>query len=152
MNRWKPWALALCLALVGCGAADLGPDQHGAVVTPQSLQGQWLVINYWAEWCAPCRKEIPELNALPEHIDGVRVLGVNFDGLRDEALRRAADGMGIAFTVLADNPAEYFKLPPTGVLPVTYLVDERGKVRERRLGEQTAEGLVARLRALREES
>src|SRR5690606_11211450 len=82
MNRWKPWALALCLALVGCGAADLGPDQHGAVVTPQSLQGQWLVINYWAEWCAPCRKEIPELNALPEHIDGVRVLGVNFDGLR----------------------------------------------------------------------
>lgn len=151
MTGWKHWALALCLALSGCGAGDLGPDQHGTRVTPESLRGQWLVINYWAEWCAPCRKEIPELNALPERIDNVRVLGVNFDGLRDEALRKAADEMGIAFTVLADNPAGYFGLEPSGVLPVTYLVDERGKVRERLLGEQTAEGLVARLRALREE-
>ncbi|HLV19209.1 MAG TPA: TlpA disulfide reductase family protein [Pseudomonas sp.] len=152
MKGWKCWALGLCLALGGCGEADLGPDQHGSLVTSESLRGQWLVINYWAEWCAPCRKEIPELNALASRIDGVRVLGVNFDGLQGEALRKAADGMGIAFTVLADNPAERFRLPPTGVLPVTYLVDEQGKVRERLLGEQTAEGLVARLKALREES
>lgn len=152
MNGWKQWALGLCVALAGCGATDLGPDQHGQRVTPESLKGQWLVINYWAEWCAPCRKEIPELNALPEQIDNVCVLGVNFDGLRDEALLRAADAMGIAFTVLADNPAEHFGLEPSGVLPATYLVDARGKVRERLLGEQTAEGLVARLRVLREGS
>ena len=152
MNGWKRWALGLCVALAGCGAADLGPDQHGQVVTPESLQGQWLVINYWAEWCAPCRKEIPELNALPERIDKVRVLGVNFDGLQGEALLRAAEGMGIDFTVLADNPAEHFGLEPSGVLPATYLVDERGKVRARLLGEQTADGLVARLQALREGS
>ena len=152
MKAWKHGVLGLCMALGGCGAADLGPDQHGARVAPESLEGQWLVINYWAEWCAPCRKEIPELNALPERIEGVRVLGVNFDGLRDEALLRAVEGMGIDFTVLADNPATHFGLEPTGVLPVTYLIDARGKVRERLLGEQTADGLVARLNALREES
>jgi thiol-disulfide isomerase/thioredoxin len=152
MSGWKQWALALCVTLAGCGAADLGPDQHGQVVSPESLKGQWLVINYWAEWCAPCRKEIPELNALTERIDNVRVLGVNFDGLQGEALLRAADGMGIGFTVLANNPAEHFGLEPSGVLPATYLVDERGQVRARLLGEQTADGLVVRLRALREGS
>jgi thiol-disulfide isomerase/thioredoxin len=152
MSGWKQWALALCVTLAGCGAADLGPDQHGQVVSPESLKGQWLVINYWAEWCAPCRKEIPELNALTERIDNVRVLGVNFDGLQGDALLRAADGMGIGFTVLANNPAEHFGLEPSGVLPATYLVDERGQVRARLLGEQTADGLVVRLRALREGS
>lgn len=149
MTRWKQWALGLCVTLAGCGAPDLGLDQHGQLVTPESLQGQWLVINYWAEWCAPCRKEIPELNALPEQIDRVRVLGVNFDGLQGEALLRAADAMGIQFTVLAEDPAARFDLPPTGVLPVTYLVDEHGQMREQLLGEQTAESLLTRLIALR---
>jgi hypothetical protein len=77
---------------------------------------------------------------------------VNFDGLQGDALLRAAEGMGIGFSVLADNPAAHFGLEPSGVLPATYLVDERGKVRARLLGEQTADGLVARLQALREGS
>ncbi|RFQ34034.1 TlpA family protein disulfide reductase, partial [Pseudomonas sp. ATCC 13867] len=41
------------LLLAGC-SADYGSDQHGQKVTAASMDGQWLVINYWAEWCAPC--------------------------------------------------------------------------------------------------
>ncbi|MNJ72495.1 Thiol-disulfide oxidoreductase ResA [compost metagenome] len=110
------------------------------------------MLNYWAEWCAPCRKEIPELNALDQQQlggQGVRVLGVNFDALQGDSLRQAADTMGIAFTVLAEDPAQRYGLPPSKVLPVTYIVDARGRVREQLLGEQTEAGLVARLQALR---
>lgn len=146
--------IGLCAGLVLAGCSDdVGVDQHGRKVAAERLDGQWLVINYWAEWCAPCRTEIPELNALAEQQrdNAVRVLGVNFDGLQGGELSKAAQAMGIEFTVLEEDPAPRYQLPRSEVLPVTYIVDGRGQVRERLLGEQTAAGLTARLLALREE-
>lgn len=138
------------LILAGC-AEDIGVDQHGRKVAVERLEGQWLVINYWAQWCAPCRTEIPELNALEKQLkaQSVQVLGVNFDGLQDEKLSQASQDMGITFTVLAQDPAERYQLPRAEVLPVTYIIDPLGRMRERLLGEQTAAGLTARLAALK---
>lgn len=140
------------LILAGC-AEDLGVDQHGRKVAVERLEGQWLVINYWAQWCAPCRTEIPELNALEQQLkeQSVQVLGVNFDALQGEKLSEATQDMGISFTVLAQDPAERYQLPRAEVLPVTYIVDDQGRMRERLLGEQTAAGLTARLAALKAE-
>ncbi|MCY1401579.1 Thiol-disulfide oxidoreductase ResA [compost metagenome] len=140
------------LILAGC-SEDFGVDQHGKTVSASSMDGQWLVINYWADWCAPCRTEIPELNRLAKDSEGkgVRVVGVNYDGLRDADLGKAAEQLGIRFTVLADDPAPRFSLPPSEALPVTYIVDDKGKMRDRLVGEQTASGVQARLMALREE-
>jgi thiol-disulfide isomerase/thioredoxin len=140
------------LILAGC-AEDIGVDQYGRKVAVERLEGQWLVINDWAQWCAPCRTEIPELNTLEEQLkeQSVQVLGVNFDGLQGEKLSQAAQDMGITFTVLAQDPAERYQLPRAEVLPVTFIVDAQGRMRERLLGEQTAAGLIARLKALKAE-
>ncbi|MCU1716761.1 TlpA disulfide reductase family protein [Pseudomonas sp. 5P_3.1_Bac2] len=145
-------ALSLGLLLSACGS-DLGVDQHGAKVAQSRVDGQWLVINYWAQWCAPCRSEIPQLNQLSQQLAAqkVQVLGVNFDGLQGEKLKQAAEEMAIQFTVLAQDPAERYQLPRSEALPVTYIIDDHGKVRERLLGEQTAAGLTARLQALKAE-
>ncbi|MBD9414407.1 TlpA family protein disulfide reductase [Pseudomonas sp. PDM16] len=134
------------LFLAGC-AEDWGVDQHGRKVTAEQLEGQWLVINYWAEWCKPCRTEIPELNRLDEELrgKGVQVLGVNFDALQGETLAAAAKTFDIRFTLLAQDPAPRLELPRNDVLPVTYLVDNKGRLRERLVGEQTAAGLHERL-------
>ncbi|MCQ4311975.1 TlpA family protein disulfide reductase [Pseudomonas stutzeri] len=144
-------SLLACLALAGC-AEDWGPDQHGAEVTAQQLEGQWLLINYWAEWCGPCRTEIPELNTLDESRSDITVLGVNFDGLQGSELNAAAEDLGIRFRVLSTDPADRLELPRSAVLPVTYIVDEAGTVRQSLVGEQTAEGLLARLEQLRQEN
>lgn len=141
------FGLLACLALAGC-AEDWGPDQHGTDVTAQQLDGQWLLINYWAEWCGPCRTEIPELNALDDSHDDITVLGVNFDGLQGEELAAAAKDLGIDFRVLSLDPAERLDLPRSAVLPVTYIVDGDGKVRHQLVGEQTAEGLREHLAKL----
>ncbi len=90
------------------------------------------------------------MNALAEQTKNqhTQVLGVNFDALQADALSKAADTMGIRFTVLAQDPGQRFKLPRSEALPVTYLVDPSGEVRERLMGEQTAAGLSKRLAEL----
>ncbi|MBF7729384.1 TlpA disulfide reductase family protein [Pseudomonas sp. N040] len=145
-------ACLLLFLLSGC-AEDFGPDQHGQKVPAASIEGQWLVINYWADWCPPCRKEIPELNLLAEQLKGqnVRVLGVNYDGLQGDALQAAIQAFAIGFTVLAEDPAARLQLPRSGGLPVTFIVDPHGRLQKQLLGEQTAAGLAAQLAELREQ-
>lgn len=153
MIGWMAMSALLGLLLTGCADEDMGVDQHGRKVSAQRLDGQWLVINYWAQWCAPCRSEIPQLNELAQQLKGqpVTVLGVNFDGLQGAALTDSAQVLGIDFTVLAQDPAQRWQLPRSEVLPVTYIVDPQGQLRERLLGEQTAASLLARLSELRGE-
>lgn len=145
-------AVLLGALLSGC-AEDWGPDQHGATVSAADLKSRWLIINYWAQWCAPCRTEIPEFNALATELDGqnVAVLGVNFDALQGDALKKATDEFAITFTVLAQDPAARLALERNDVLPVTYIIDPQGVVRERLLGEQTKTGLLEHLARLQQQ-
>ncbi|MDE1167159.1 MAG: TlpA disulfide reductase family protein [Pseudomonas sp.] len=149
---FKRFAMALmaCVLLSGCGA-DYGPDQNGKVVQAKQLDGQWLVVNYWAEWCGPCRTEIPQLNTLADQLkgQGVAVVGVNFDNLQGDDLKKAAETLGITFTVLAQDPAPRFDLPSSEALPITYIIDNKGKIRDQLIGEQTAEGITAKLQQLK---
>jgi len=147
---FRIFAVLACLALAGC-AEDWGPDQRGETVTAKQLEGQWLLINYWAEWCGPCRTEIPELNLLDQSKDDVTVLGVNFDGLTGDELASAAKTMNIDFRILSVDPSERLDLPRSGVLPVTYIVSPEGEVKARLVGEQTAQGLQEQLARLKTE-
>ncbi|MFR0675319.1 TlpA family protein disulfide reductase [Enterobacterales bacterium AW_CKDN230030176-1A_HGKHYDSX7] len=143
-------AITAGLLLGGCGA-DYGVDQHGKAVEASQVDGHWVILNYWAEWCGPCRLEVPELNTAAQRwqASGVKVIGVNFDGLQGDELKQASETLGIRFTVLAQDPAEHYDLPRSEALPVTYIIDDKGKVREQLVGEQTLESLKARLKALK---
>ncbi|KTC23618.1 peroxiredoxin [Pseudomonas putida] len=152
MTRRLAAALAITASLLlgGCGV-DYGLDQNGNAVKAEQIEGRWVVLNYWAEWCGPCRTEIPELNAAAKdwQAQGITVLGVNFDGLRGDELKKASQALGIDFTVLADDPADRYDLPRSEALPVTYIIDDKGKVREQLMGEQTAEGLAEKIKVLK---
>jgi len=110
----------------------------------QQFSGQWLVVNYWAEWCAPCRVEIPELNELHE-MQGVSVVGVNFDGLLGPDLAKSVATMAIEFPVLSEDPRARWQLEQPSILPTTLLVSPNGELVEVRRGPQT---LVALLDAM----
>lgn len=140
--------LILVWLLTACSPAEpFGTDQHGAVIPKALLAEHWLVINYWAVWCAPCRKEVPALNELHHelHAHGVRVLGVNYDQLQGEALLADSQQLGIEFPVFSRDPAEHFKLPETRGLPATYIVNQDGRLVGQLNGEQSKESILAAL-------
>ena len=70
--------ITLALLLGGCDTAHR--PQETTQTSIAALKGQWVVINYWARWCKPCVKEIPELNKLNQQHTDITVLGVNYDG------------------------------------------------------------------------
>ena len=63
-RRFSLIALLALFTLSSCEREDVVALADGGQVPFDHWQGRWLIINYWAEWCAPCRKEIPELNLL----------------------------------------------------------------------------------------
>jgi thiol-disulfide isomerase/thioredoxin len=73
--------------LVSCGQS---PEPDEPASSAQQYRGRWIVLNYWAEWCKPCREEIPELNQLSRELaDRVAVLGINYDGATGPELANA---------------------------------------------------------------
>ncbi len=104
------------------------------------MQGQWVVINYWAIWCKPCAEEIPELNALDE-LPGVTVLGVNFDGASGAELAQQLQQLAIRFPTLDADPAAQLGLARPVVLPTTLVLDPSGKLRDTLVGPQTLQSL-----------
>ena len=78
-----------CLLIALSLTAACGPVPGDAPgLNPADFHGRWLVINYWAEWCTPCIKEIPELNQLAQQYPELAVVGVNFDGTEGDELAR----------------------------------------------------------------
>lgn len=139
--------LLVSLILLGCSAKT--PSQfallEGGSIDLQSPQ-QLVLINYWAIWCAPCRKEIPEFNQLlEERGDNIAVLAVNFDGSQGQQLRDEIAKLGIKFPSLLEDPRDLWGLEPVQVLPETLVIGRNGQLLHRLIGPQTKESLEALL-------
>ncbi|ONF42439.1 redoxin [Marinobacter lutaoensis] len=148
-TRARRVALAL---LLGGATAWLGGCQPpsferigGPPIEWDALRGQWVLVNYWAEWCQPCWEEIPALNALDSAPD-ITVLGVNFDGVTGSELSALGARMGIEFTLLAQDPGPALGWTSPVGLPATFVVAPDGSLREARFGAQTEAGIRALMR------
>jgi thiol-disulfide isomerase/thioredoxin len=132
------FCLTLLLALAGCGGGGGTADP----VDLDQLRGQWVVINYWAQWCKPCIREIPELNHLNRQYRHVTVLGVNYDGATGRELELQLEKLGIEFATLPGDPARQLGVPRPVVLPTTLILDQQGQLHATLVGPQTLESLA----------
>ena len=138
------FSLGACSDAQPAVAPVIGPVAtfHDGTTKPwASFEGEHLLINYWAEWCKPCRKEIPELNELDHRAD-IAVVGVNFDGIEGAELLALMERLGIEFPVAVKDPREVWGVAPIEVLPTTIVVDDTGKAMRVLIGPQTAETLL----------
>ncbi|GGC86261.1 TlpA family protein disulfide reductase [Halopseudomonas salina] len=144
-HQIKAWViLTSLLALVACTQPQW-IDHRGASVRAADLEGRWVVVNYWAEWCAPCREELPELNSLSRASDQVVVLGIHFDAYQGEELRALSEEMDIGFSVVGHDFAEAYGLALPQVLPTTYVINPQGTLSHTLQGPQTEQELMALL-------
>ena len=132
----------LLLLLGSCGLADKNANEMPEF-SMDNYKGKWLVLNYWAEWCAPCIKEIPELNALDsDYSADLDVVAVNFDHIEGQALTDLAARMKISFDVLEKDPADILRLSRPASLPTTYIFGRDGKLHAKLVGPQTIETIL----------
>lgn len=108
------------------------PDIQGKPQAIAQWKGKVLVVNFWATWCEPCRKEIPEFMEMQDHF---RDKGVVFVGIAMDQKDRVASyskEMGINYPVLVGD-MEVLTLAGTvgnlqGALPYTVIIDSNGKI------------------------
>ena len=127
-------SLGLALSVAGCG------ERPEALSPIQKQLGSWVLVNYWAEWCKPCIREVPELNSLDSEA-GITVLGVNYDGVTGEALSAQIAALDITFAQLSTDPAAELGINRPQVLPTTVVIDPNGRRVATLVGPQTAESL-----------
>lgn len=156
MNKLKCWAgqvavLGLLFGLPAAGvAADLPPlshslttlmpwpapalklnDMRGAAHDLSQLKGRVVLINFWATWCPPCRREMPSMERLTQQLKGeaFSVLAVNVgESVNDIELFTSQLDADLNFPILLDHRSESMQAWKISGLPTTYLVDKKGRV------------------------
>ena len=115
-----------------------------------SYRGQPVVLNFWATWCAPCRLEMPHLQAASEQFDGrVTFLGIN-DGELVSLVTEFASELELTYPLLLDNGRTVSTLFEIRSLPTTLFINSDGTVAEVIIGAVNQAVLEDRLEKLLE--
>ena len=118
----------LCLMiLVGCQKYDIEVF-NGPNTNLDRLSGNWVVINYWADWCAPCIKEIPELNEFADENADLIVYTFNFDELDIDDLNPVAKKFNIEVPSLISHPRDIWGISTPPAVPATFFINPNGEL------------------------
>ena len=118
----------LCLLVIlGCQKNDIEVF-NGANTNLANLNGNWVVINYWADWCAPCIKEIPELNEFASANKDLKVYTLNFDQLEIDDLEPIANRFNILVPSLLTHPRDIWGIQTPPAVPATFFINPNGEL------------------------
>jgi thiol-disulfide isomerase/thioredoxin len=127
----------------GLAPSVSGPTVGGSTFSLTSERGHWVLVNFFASWCGPCRIELPQLEALDQrHPDGLQVVSIDYldDSLtKAAALIRSAGGSW----PLVDDPSAITGYHVDQGLPESFLVDPAGKLTGRIFGGVKAAAVTA---------
>ena len=109
----------------------------------RDYRGRVTLVHFWATWCAPCLEELPELEAVQRKYPdtSLRVLAIAADS--HDAVQAFRRDHGLGLTVLVDQYGGAMRAYKVEVLPVSYLVDRRGRLRYRADGRVDWRGRAA---------
>ena len=115
----------------GFNLPDLARPTHS--VSLKSLAGNVVLVDFWASWCAPCKKTIPLLGRLPSRYPGLSVVAISVDEHKKKALyfMRTPD---TSITFLHDSKRTVAEAYDPGGMPSLFLIDRKGILRYRHDG------------------
>jgi peroxiredoxin len=130
----KTSAMAMTLLLCSASNAQSGEAVHfeaptldGDTVRLADYRGRVVVVDFWATWCPPCRKQLPMLSALEKQVDDIVVLAVCVDKRRDNIDEFAAR-VNLPQRVLLDPEGKLAQQFDVQAMPWTVLIDPEGRV------------------------
>lgn len=149
MSKFGTMLFALLVASAGAYAATaMKPSLSVKTLDGQSFDlskqsGKWVIVNFWATWCAPCLKELPDISAyVTSHKDKVTAIGLAFEDTDkadiEKFLKTHALSYPVAQVDVSDPPKDFDE--PKG-LPNTYVIAPDGHVAKAFLGPITAKDL-----------
>ncbi len=121
--------------------------RDGTVRRLSDYRGTPVLVNWYASWCGPCKREIPAFNAMIEAVgeDNIVVLGIDYQESASSALDILED-YDATYTALLDSDADVAEHYRVGnKIPSSFFVDAEGILRGQRLGEVEAEDLAEQL-------
>lgn len=127
-------------------------DAHGQGQALEQWRGKVLVMNYWATWCPPCRKEIPDFAAVSRKFSAepVQFVGISID--RVENVKAFDAEFEVPYPLLIGSPDTLAATQHLGntaqALPFTVILDRQGDIRHVRLGTLNQAELEGKIRAL----
>lgn len=115
----------------------------------KELQGQVVLLNFWATYCIPCREEIPALNSLQHELEaqGLRIVGASLDDTIAGVNSYQQDVVKFDYPVLIGGGDAKVKFQQS-VLPTTYLIDRQGRIRQKIIGARDKAGWEAAVKPL----
>lgn len=136
MRVWQTLLAALAIiSAASVQANDAAPDftlksTTGDNVRLAEQRGTVVMLNFWASWCAPCRKEMPLLDELYQRYKdaGFVLYGVNVES-DTAAADKLLEDIPVSFPVLYDPTSEVSKLYSVDAMPTTILIDRDGNIR-----------------------
>lgn len=120
-------------------------DLNGIETRLADLKGKLILLNFWATWCEPCRKEMPDLERLWQTYrhKGLVVLAVSEDGGDTRSVTRFVAKHRLSYTVSVDRDGELATRYQVSGLPATYLIDRQGNIVASVLGSKDWAGAEA---------
>ena len=113
------------LIVISCQNNDI-EIFNGTDTNLNKLNGNWIVINYWADWCAPCIKEIPELNEFAKENNDLLVFTFNFDQLDEDDLKPVAKKFNIEVPSIVTHPRDIWGIQTPPAVPATFFINPDG--------------------------
>lgn len=115
----------------------------------KELQGQVVLLNFWATYCIPCREEIPALNQLQSELQaqGLKIVGASLDDTADDVNTYQQEVAKFEYQVLIGGSDAKVKYAQS-VLPTTYLIDRQGRIRQKIIGAKDKAGWEAAVKPL----
>ncbi len=125
---------------------------NGEPVTVEEFRGQLVLLNFWATWCPPCLREIPELVRLHDELAdrGVVIVGIAAQSGKADAVEEFAGAHAMSYPIWMVDDASLDKYGVVG-FPFTFLIDAEGQIRMRYVGPQSYERLLNDIVALLDE-
>jgi thiol-disulfide isomerase/thioredoxin len=116
----------------------------GQPVHLEQFSEQYIVINYWAEWCKPCLEEVPELNDFhTEHQTQYPLFALSYDKDTNEQLLQQKQKYQMRYPMISSQPLPKLGIEPPSMLPANYIRAPSGKIYGPLLGPQTKDALLA---------